>query len=89
MPVRFRRSRATGAVAVVVVASVIPLTSSDQTSSPLPRIRHVNPVIAAAIARGIERSATFRRLAEAIESTDGIVYITEGRCGRSVNACLH
>jgi len=36
-----------------------------------------------------DRSTTLRRLAAAIDVTDGIVYITEGRCGSGVHACLH
>ena len=36
-----------------------------------------------------ERSATFRRLIESIETTDGLIYIIEGQCPRGVGACLH
>jgi hypothetical protein len=39
--------------------------------------------------KGIERSMTFRELIEAIGATDGMVYIHDGKCGRSVRACLH
>jgi hypothetical protein len=38
---------------------------------------------------GAERSTTFRRLLEAIDATDGLVYVTEGTCGQGVRACLH
>jgi hypothetical protein len=40
------------------------------------------------IAEAATRSATFRRLVEAIEGTDGIVYVEQGACGHSVRACL-
>ena len=54
------------------------------------RVRSENPVITAAIAQGIERSTTFRRLIEAIDTTDGLVYVLEGKCGgHGVRACLH
>jgi hypothetical protein len=34
------------------------------------------------------RSATFRRLVDVIEATNGIVYVEQGACGHSVRACL-
>ena len=55
----------------------------------IPRVRAENPLLSAAIARGAERSPTFRRLIEAIDATDGLVYVLEGRCGQGVRACLH
>ena len=53
------------------------------------RVRAENPKFAAAIARGTQRSTTFRRLIEAIDATDGVVYVLEGKCGQGVRACLH
>ena len=64
-------------------------SSYADSLSPWPRVRAVNPVITGAIANGFDRSTTLRRLAAAIDVTDGIVYITEGRCGSGVHACLH
>jgi hypothetical protein len=52
------------------------------------RVRTDNPAIAAVIQDGIRRSATFRRLVEAIDASDGIVFVEEGRCRHSVRACL-
>jgi len=40
------------------------------------------------IAEAQVRSATFKRLIESIEATDGIVYVEEGDCRHSVRACL-
>jgi hypothetical protein len=40
------------------------------------------------IAEAQIRSGTFRRLIEAIESTDGIVYVEEGDCHHGVSACV-
>jgi len=51
-------------------------------------VRAVDPVIGPLIARGIERSATFRGLVRAIDSSDSYVYMKEGSCAPSVRACL-
>jgi len=40
------------------------------------------------IAEAQVRSATFRRLVDAIDATDGIVYVEEGNCHHRVRACL-
>ena len=53
------------------------------------RVRSENPLLSAAIVQGAQRSTTFRRLIEAIDATDGLVYVVEGRCGQGVRACLH
>ena len=55
----------------------------------MPRVRAENPVLSAAIVQGAERSKTFSRLIEAMNATDGLVYVLEGRCGQGVRACLH
>ena len=52
------------------------------------RVRSENPAIAAAIESAAARSETLRRLIEAIDATDGLVYVEEGKCGHSVRACL-
>jgi hypothetical protein len=54
----------------------------------LVRIRTHTPVVATLIQEATERSATFRRLLEAINTSDGIVYVNEGDCGHGVRACL-
>lgn len=73
------------AAAVVVVArDAAPL--ADQTS--LPRVRAMQPVVAALVARGLRDSATFRHEVDTIDASDGLVYIGEGFCGHSVLACL-
>jgi hypothetical protein len=46
-------------------------------------------VILTAIAQGVEWSPTFLRLIEAIDASDGLVYVLEGECGLGVRACLH
>lgn len=65
-------------------------TIGAQQTPGIPRIRTTEPLIAAAIALGAERSTTFRRLTEAIGATDGLVYVEDGKCGDgTVRACLH
>jgi hypothetical protein len=54
-----------------------------------PRVRWENRLIARAIAEGLERSTTFRSVIDAINATDGVVYVLEGKCGQGVRACLH
>jgi hypothetical protein len=52
------------------------------------RVRTLNAPLAALIREGAERSMTFRGLLEAIEATDGLVYVASGRCGGRARACL-
>jgi hypothetical protein len=63
----------------------------DVTVSPtFPHVRdNGDPAIAVLLRVAQERSATFRRLVETIDATDGIVYVEQGRrCGAGVRACL-
>jgi hypothetical protein len=57
-------------------------------SGSIHRVRSEKPAIAALIDEGIARSPTFASLVAAIDRTDGLIYVEEGRCGRSVRACL-
>jgi hypothetical protein len=52
------------------------------------RVRSQTPAITAVIVDSMARSETMRRLVGKINSTDGLVYVDEGRCGHSVRACL-
>jgi hypothetical protein len=54
----------------------------------LVRIRTHTPVMAILIQQATERSATFRRLVEAINASDGIVYVRAADCGHGVRPCL-
>ena len=47
-----------------------------------------NPLLSTTIRQGAERSPTFRRLIEAINATDGLVYVSEDKCGDGVRTCL-
>jgi hypothetical protein len=52
------------------------------------RVRSNHPYIRAMIAEAQVRSPTFRRLVQAVEATDGIVYVEEGDCHRRLRSCL-
>lgn len=72
--------------ATILVALAI--TAGPSESQVLPRVRSDSPAIADSIARGLPRSPTLRRLVDSINATDGLVYVDEGNCGNSANACL-
>jgi hypothetical protein len=51
-------------------------------------VRAGNARLASLISEARERSHTFTALITSIDSTDGIVFIEEGRCRRGAPACL-
>src|SRR5262245_25485781 len=51
-------------------------------------VRTTRATIASLIHHATERSETFRNLVQAINASDGIVYIEEGVCGHAVQSCL-
>jgi hypothetical protein len=56
---------------------------------PMPRVRaNDDGWLAARLHEAIGRSPTFRRLVDAIDGSDGIVYVEHGWCGHEVRACL-
>ena len=56
--------------------------------SPGRHVRSSNLALVALIQQAGERSATFRGLVEAIDASDSIVFVEEGRCGHGVRACF-
>jgi hypothetical protein len=52
------------------------------------RVRAEDPALSTLIREAIDQSATFRRLVQEIQSTDGIVFVVRGQCGHGVRACL-
>ena len=75
------------AIALLVLnEAAIPLAA--QRGAVTTRVRSEYPLIAAAIANATEHSPAFREMVEAIEKTDGIVYVREGTCRRGLRACL-
>ena len=83
-----RRTFAVTLMALVCLSLTIHATPEDPKPR-IPRVRAQNPLLSAAIVQGTQRSTTFRRLIEAIDATDGLVYVLEGKCGQGVRACLH
>ena len=69
-----------------VILAVAALVGADALQAP--RVRSSHPYIRAMIAEAQVRSATFRALVKAIESSDGIVYVEEGECPSRLRACL-
>ena len=69
---------------LVVVWLSLPVSVAlvNQELSGMPRVRAEDALISAALAQGKERSATFRRLIDAIDMTDGLVYVLDGQCGQ-------
>jgi hypothetical protein len=61
------------------------LAVADPTSV---RVRTEDPALAQLIRDAADRSATFRRLVEAIGATDGVVYVVRDRCRPPLRACL-
>ena len=53
-----------------------------------PRVRSSRPAVAEQIHATAGQSGTFCRLLETIGRTDGLVYVSPGRCGRNIRACL-
>jgi hypothetical protein len=77
-----------GGIFAALALALVPTPAEAQSAAAAPRVRSDSPRVVDAIARGTRSSATFRRLLETIETTDGLVYIVEGRCARGVRACL-
>jgi hypothetical protein len=67
--------------------AVVEAVEGYQTAR-LNRVRSHSPLLAAAIEEGVQRSPSFRRLVQTIDSTDGLVYVDEGSCRLKVRACL-
>ena len=74
-------------VLVVGMILVAGSASAEEASAPA-RVRSEDATIARLIAQAIEQSATFRREIEAINGTDGLVYVHAAPCRRGVRACL-
>ena len=74
--------------AFLTVLFVIAAGMTGAGSRPEP-VRSTNKRLARAIGQGYAQSATFRRLVDALGTTDVIVYVESGDCDcRRANACL-
>jgi hypothetical protein len=47
-----------------------------------------DPTVTLLLHNAFERSASFRRLVETIDLTNGLIYVEPGRCGSKLRACL-
>lgn len=54
----------------------------------MPRVRSEDPTLARLIPQATEQSSTFRHELDLISRTDGVVYVSKGRCRYGARACL-
>jgi hypothetical protein len=78
-----RHSRLGGSCLVPLLILASPLRALAQDT-----IRTDDPGIRALIAEGSVHSPTFKHLIDAVNATDGIVYLLRGSCHFGVRACL-
>ena len=62
--------------------------NSPAVSPGITRVRTVGSTLALIVIQAAARSSTFGQLVQAIDQTDGIVYVEYGHCGHGVRACL-
>jgi len=82
---RRRLHSCTLALLIVYEGAISPAAEQARTTT---RVRSEYPLVAAAIATAAEYSPAFRAMVEAVEKTDGIVYVRVGTCRRGLRACL-
>ena len=76
------------ALVLGIALAVVEVAGAETPSSVGSRVRSGRAAIVAAITTATEQSPTFRALIDAVNASDGIVYIEEGRCGHGVRSCL-
>jgi hypothetical protein len=76
------------AMAILAVPAAARASATASDKSPHAHLRSDSPAIVALIARARDGSATFRRLVEGIDASDGTVYVQEGDCPDDAPACL-
>jgi hypothetical protein len=79
------RQAIVGAVVAAIAVAGGGTTHAQTESS---AVRPEDAGIRAQIARGMERSATFRDLKTRLDASDVIVYVRFSRCRKDVGACL-
>jgi hypothetical protein len=75
---------ATSILAVPVAATA----SMAEDAEPTAHVRSDSDAIVALMARASQGSPTFRRILEAIDATDGVVYVSDLKCLDSQRACF-
>jgi hypothetical protein len=74
---------------IAACACAMPAPAAAAVPPDMPRVRdNGDPSIGALIREATGRSATFRRLVETIDASDGIVYVEHGKCRRGAQAYL-
>ena len=73
----------TGAATIVAGRAIAAVDSTG-----MPRVRSSHAYIRAMIDEATARSPSFRHLVDAIDATNGIVYVEHGNCGHNRRACL-
>jgi len=76
------------AVTFALVAILAQPVAAEPDAPHANRVRSSNPAIVALIQQAHRGSATFSRIVETIDNSDGVVYVEEGKCGHGVRACL-
>ena len=84
---RYFRGLMVCAICALGMAATAAAVVADDSAG-LPRVRSSHAYLRAMIEEAAQRSRTFSRLVNAIEATNGIVYVEHGACGHSVRACL-
>ena len=78
-----------GQLIVAITSGAHVATAEERSESAVgQRVRSSDPVIASLIATGVARSPRFRRIIEAIDATNGLVYVEPGKCRNRVRACV-
>ncbi|MEP7308508.1 MAG: hypothetical protein ABJA98_23635 [Acidobacteriota bacterium] len=75
-------------VVITLAACGLRHGAAAQAPAPAIRVRSDNATLSRLIAQAREQSPTVRREIEAINGTDGLVYVHDARCGRGIQACL-
>jgi hypothetical protein len=63
-------------------------TGAPEAAATGGRVRSENARLVALIQETARRSITFRKMADAVDASDGLVYIERGRCPDAAQACL-
>ena len=72
---------------VVLFATAVVLSGMDLSAEGAPTAVRPEGAVRALVAKGLERSATFRNLVRRLDATDVVVYVRFSRC-TGVPACL-
>jgi len=83
-----KRRLMVGMMMTGLVGTGRPVVAASVDVLAIGRVRSSHAEIGRVLAEASDRSRTFRRLVEAINASDGTVYVEEGKCGYGVRGCL-